>query len=77
MLRGTGRDSQQTSEALLLIGRTMAFKYENEELIMEVIRLLIEIKLDFADCYLLARTRREKLSLETFDKPLNKFYLES
>jgi predicted nucleic acid-binding protein len=77
VLRGTGRDRQQTSEALLLLGRTEAFKYENEELIMEVIKLLIEIKLDFADCYLLARARREKLGLETFDKSLNKFYLES
>jgi predicted nucleic acid-binding protein len=77
VLRGTGRDRQQTSEALLLIGRTAAFKYENEELMMEVIRLLTEIKLDFADCYLLARARREKAGLETFDGPLNKLYLAS
>jgi predicted nucleic acid-binding protein len=77
VLRGTGRDRKQTSEALLLIGRTSAFKYENEELIMEVTRLITEIKLDFADCYLLARSRREKRGLETFDKALNKFYLES
>jgi predicted nucleic acid-binding protein len=77
VLRGTGRDRQQTSEALLLIGRTEAFKYENEELIMEVTRLLTEIKLDFADCYLLARARRERLSLETFDRSLRKLYLAS
>jgi predicted nucleic acid-binding protein len=77
VLRGTGRDRQQTSEALLLIGRTNAFKYENEELIMEVTRLLTRIKLDFADCYLLARARREKLNLETFDKALGKFYANS
>ena len=75
VLRGTGRDRQQTSEALLLIGRTEAFKYENEELVMEVIRLLTATKLDFADCYLLVRARREKLELETFDGPLNKLYL--
>lgn len=75
VLRGTGRDRRQTSEALLLLGRTGAFKYENEELIMAVIRLLVEIKLDFADCYLLARTRREKVGLATFDKPLRKLYL--
>lgn len=77
VLRGTGRDRQQTSEALLLIGRTKAFKYENEELMMEVIRLLTEIKLDFADCYLLARVRRERLELETFDDSLRKLYLKS
>jgi predicted nucleic acid-binding protein len=75
VLRGTGRDRQQTSEALLLLGRTTAFKYENEGLIMDIIQLLTEIKLDFADCYLLARTRRESVGLETFDNPLHKLYL--
>ncbi len=75
VLRGTGRDRQQTSEALLLLGRTKAFKYENEELMMDVIRLLTEIKLDFADCYLLARTRRERVNLKTFDTQLQKHYL--
>ncbi len=75
VLRGTGRDRQQTSEALLLIGRTEAFKYENEELLAEIIRFITTTKLDFADCYLLARSRREKLELETFDGPLNKLYL--
>ena len=74
VLCGTGRDRQQTSEAILLIGRTEAFKFENEELILEVVRLLVDTKLDFADCYLLARSRREKLGLETFDGPLNKLY---
>lgn len=77
VLRGTGRDRQQTSEALLLVGRTEAFKYENEELIMEVTRLLTEVRLDFADCYLLARARREKVGLETFDISLRKLYLAS
>jgi predicted nucleic-acid-binding protein len=77
VLRSTGRDRQQTCEALLLIGRTGAFKYENEELIMEVIGLLTKIKLDFADCYLLARAGREKLGLETFDDSLRQHYLAS
>ena len=76
VLRATGRDRQQTSEALLLIGRTKAFKYENAELLAEIIRLITTTKLDFADCYLLARSRREKLELETFDSHLNKLYLK-
>ena len=76
MLRATGRDRQQTSEALLLIGRTKAFKYENAELLAEIISLITTTKLDFADCYLLARSRREKLELETFDSHLNKLYLK-
>lgn len=77
VLRGTGRDRQQTSEALLLIGRTAAFKYENDELVMDVIRLLTTVKLDFADCYLLARARRENMELETFDEPLRKAYISN
>lgn len=72
VLRGTGRDRAQTSEALLLIGRTSALKYENEELMMDIIKLITETTLDFADIYLLARTRREKISLETFDGSLRK-----
>ncbi len=75
VLRAKGRDRNQTSEALNLLARTPAFKYENKELAMDIIGLLTEIKLDFADCYLLARSRREKLNLETFDKPLQKAYL--
>ena len=75
VLRGTGRDRRQTSEALLLIGRTEAFKYENEELVMKITNLLVETNLDFADCYLLARARREKLGLATFDSSLEKLYL--
>jgi predicted nucleic-acid-binding protein len=75
VLRSTGRDRQQTSEALLLIGRTEAFRYENDELLAEIIKLISTTKLDFADCYLLARSHREKLELETFDGLLNKLYL--
>lgn len=76
VLRSTGRDRQQTSEALLLIGRTPAFKYENDELVAEIIDLLTVTSLDFADCYLLARAKREKVNLETFDKALRKKYLD-
>lgn len=75
VLRSTGRDRRQTSEALLLLGRTEAFKYENEELTMEITGLLIETNLDFADCYLLTRARRDRLGLNTFDGPLKKRYL--
>jgi predicted nucleic acid-binding protein len=74
VLRSTGRDRDQTSEALLLLGRTTAFRYENDDLMMEIIKLLGETGLDFADCYLLARTRREKLNLETFDDQLRKLH---
>lgn len=75
VLRGTGRDRQQTGEALLLLERTPAFKYENEELALEIITLLTETKLDFADCHLLARARREKRTLHTFDNELRKLYI--
>lgn len=75
VLRGTGRDRQQTAEALSLIGRTLAFKYENDELTAEIINLLTTTNLDFADCYLLVRAKREKMGLETFDEALRKKYL--
>jgi predicted nucleic acid-binding protein len=75
VLRGTGRDRQQTGEALLLIGRTPALSYENDELITEIINLLITTSLDFADCYILARAKREKVGLETFDNALRKKFL--
>ncbi len=74
VLRGTGRDRQQTSEALLLIGRTAAFKYEYRDVAMEVIALLVDTRLDFADCYLLARARQGKQELITFDAALRKSY---
>ena len=74
VLRATGRDRQQTGEALGLIARTSAFKYENEEAILEVASLLTSTNLDFADCYLLARARRENQSLETFDSGLRKTF---
>src|ERR1700691_3762434 len=50
VLRSTGRDRRQTSEALLLIARTQAFKLEGGELIMEVISLFTKTNLDFAGC---------------------------
>lgn len=68
VLRSTGRDRTQTAEALLLLERTAAFNYENEELILDVIDLHSTTTLDFADCYLLARARRSKVRLHTFDK---------
>jgi predicted nucleic acid-binding protein len=75
VLRSTGRDRQQTGEALSLIGRTSAFTYENDELVAEIINPLTATSLDFADCYLLVRARREKMGLETFDEALHKRYL--
>jgi predicted nucleic acid-binding protein len=75
VLRSTGRDRQQTGEALALMGRTPAFKYENDELVAEIISLLTSTNLDFADCYLLARVGREHAGLETFDEALRKKYL--
>ncbi len=77
ILRSTGRDRNQTNEALQLISRTEAFRYENESVVLKVAGLLKGTKLDFADCYLLARARKEKLGLETFDKPLEKQFLST
>lgn len=72
VLRGTGRDRQQTAEALLLIGRTPAFSFEHDELAQDIVELLTTTSLDFADCYLLARARREQTQLVSFDAALQK-----
>lgn len=77
VLRGTGRDREQTAEALLLLLRTEAFEYEHPELVQTIIELLTSTKLDFADCYLLARVRREHVGLATFDAALEKLYKQS
>ena len=77
VLRGTGRDRHQVAEALLLIGRTPSLKYENEELMQDVINLIASTSLDFADCYLLARAKRENIGLETYDKQLTNKYRAS
>ena len=76
VLRSTGHDREQTSEALLLLERTAAFRYENKDLILEIIGLLTDLRLDFADCYLLARAQRDHLGLETFDKALSKAFAD-
>ena len=76
VLRSTGHDREQTCEALLLLERTAAFRYENKDLILEIIGLLTDLRLDFADCYLLARARRDRLGLETFDKALSKAFVD-
>lgn len=72
VLRSTGRNRSQTAEALSLLTRTNAFYFEKEELIHELITLIATTSLDFADCYLLARSIRERAKLLTFDNQLNK-----
>ena len=72
VLRGKGYSYIQITEALLLLNRTPSIKFENEELILTIIGLLDSLKLDFADCYLLVRSRREHLQLATFDKKLRR-----
>lgn len=74
-MRGVGRDRKLSSEVLLLKGHTEAYIYENEELILEVIKLLVGTILGFAECYLLVSARREKVGLLTFDRSLEKSYL--
>lgn len=74
VLRGAGYDRHQTTEALLMLERTPAFHYESPELVLDVVRIMGERALDFADCYLLVRARRERTGLETFDKALLKLY---
>jgi predicted nucleic acid-binding protein len=74
VLRSTGRDRSQTVEALELLLRTPSLAYENEELTQEVMSLLGSTRLDFADCYLIARARRAGAGLHTFDTDMQRTY---
>ena len=61
---------------ILLIGLIwLILRKSSEGLVMKIADLLKSTNLDFADCYLLVRARREKLSLKTFDKSLEKQFL--
>ena len=72
VLRSTGRDRAQIAEALLLIGRTKALKYENNDLVMGIVEIMSQVSLDFADYYLLTRASRENTELATFDNKVLK-----
>lgn len=48
--------------------------FEHEVLMGEVLTFYRTTSLDFADCYLLARSLRENKGLKTLDKPLQKTY---
>ena len=72
VLRGTGRDRMQTVEALEFLMRTPSFTYENEELTQDIMGLLGSTKLDYADCYLVARALRSGAGLATFDVAMRK-----
>lgn len=74
VLRSTGRDRTQTIEALELLMRTPSFAYENEELTQTVMGLLGSTRLDYADCYLIARALRAGGGLHTFDAAMQKTY---
>lgn len=72
VLRGKGYDREQTTVSLGLTARTPAFAYESPELMLDSLTLYSQTNLDFADCYLLARAQRQKISVQTFDKQLVK-----
>jgi len=72
VLRGTGRDRDQTAEAVGLLLRTEAFTFEHAELITVTLQLYSEHRLDFADCYLWARARHDQAELATFDARLSR-----
>lgn len=74
VLRATGRDRKQTIIALNLIASTDGFSYEHEDLMGQIIGFFEQSSLDFADCYLVARSIRGNKTLQTFDLEMNKFY---
>lgn len=77
IIRAKDRSRSKVIDALLLMQRTAAFRFENDELMTAMMRVYATTNLDFVDCYLLARSRREKVGLQTFDNQLQKMWTEN
>jgi len=77
VLIGLGKNRTQVFEAINLLIRTIEFKFENELIISKTNQYIKITKLDFADCYLLARSIIEKNEILSFDNALNKEHIKS
>lgn len=67
-----GYTREQSVKALdLLIDRP---QFRKSQLLNSSLKLYSQTRLDYADCYLLARSVREGLGLKTLDAPLQKAY---
>ncbi len=62
------------ADSLWSLRQIAALRYENNAIMRATLRYYTETNLDFADCYLLARSLREGQGLETLDMPLRKIY---
>ncbi|HET8709542.1 MAG TPA: PIN domain-containing protein [Candidatus Saccharimonadales bacterium] len=74
VLGGLRKDRQQVREAFMLLRQSSAFMFESDHVIRRTIDLLATSKLDFADCYLLARAVHTGAELATFDNALQRRY---
>jgi predicted nucleic-acid-binding protein len=70
ILRGKRYARQQLSAAMYELLNQPAFIFDQERRLDLLFTLIAETKLDFADCYLIARAVFSGSPLETFDKPM-------
>lgn len=71
VLRGKGYLRKNTATAVNELLEHQVFFYD-EPWLEQALGMYGETGLDFADCYLLARSQRQKLSITTLEKKLKK-----
>ena len=74
VLRGKGYNRQQTAEYMYGLLEQPAFIFDQESRLNQLIALIRDTNLDFADCYLICRALHSGASLKTFDKAMLKAY---
>ncbi len=74
VLRLKGYQNYQTAEVLSNVLEQPAFVFDQESMLGLLIKVIAETKLDFADCYLIARAIYAHKPLKTFDKPMQRAY---
>lgn len=75
VMRGKAYSRAQIVSAINALAAQPAFRFEASIAVIKRLAAIISsTKLDFADCYLLARARQANQPLATFDKGLQRLY---
>jgi len=74
VLRSLGYSSQQIAKVYSGLLEQPNFMFDQEAMLGLLIKIIAETRLDFADCYLIARAVHSNEPLATFDKAMQKAY---
>ena len=72
VLRSLRYTREQVVAAFDMLQLTSVLAIEHESELAEAMTLMLSTKLDFADCYLIARARHDGTGLETFDADMER-----